>query len=117
MHAIAAGHEETAKALLERARSVGVAHRLAEAAEAISASDREKRMGRSPLHLSCDKGLTGVVIALLAVAARVDVRDARGATALLYASRQVGRAGGLACVKLFKYGSNCFRPLAYGLCP
>lgn len=88
VQAIEGGHENTAKALLDVARTSGTARRLAEAGVSSSSADRN-RAGRSPLHLACAKGLTDVVRALISAGVTVDRCDDKGETPLLYACRQV----------------------------
>ncbi|CAM9307410.1 unnamed protein product, partial [Scytosiphon promiscuus] len=92
LHAIRSGHERTAMALLDAARSNGCVKQLVEASE--TGVGVRKPWGPSPLHMACDKGLHEVTRAILIAGATVDCRDAEGATALLHACRK----GRLECV-------------------
>ncbi|CAM9533557.1 unnamed protein product [Ectocarpus sp. 6 AP-2014] len=93
LHAILGGHEQTAMALLDGARSVGCVSQLVGACSPETGGATSS--GLAPLHAACDKGLQDVVRALVAAGAKVEEKDVAGASALLHACRK----GRLECTR------------------
>ncbi|CAM9175135.1 unnamed protein product [Ectocarpus sp. 4 AP-2014] len=93
LHAILGGHEQTAMALLDGARSVGCVSQLVGACSPETGGATSS--GLAPLHAACDKGLQDVVRALVAAGAKVEEKDVAGARALLQACRK----GRLECAR------------------
>ncbi|CAM9103439.1 unnamed protein product [Ectocarpus fasciculatus] len=93
LHAILGGHEQTAMALLDGARSVGCVSQLVGACSPETGGATSP--GLPPLHAACDKGLPDVVRALFAAGAKVEENDVAGASALLHACRK----GRLECIQ------------------
>ncbi|CAM9197954.1 unnamed protein product [Ectocarpus sp. 12 AP-2014] len=93
LHAILGGHEQTAMALLDGARSAGCVSQLVGACSPETGGATSSAL--VPLHAACDKGLQDFVRALVAAGAKVEEKDVAGATALLQACRK----GRLECTR------------------
>ncbi|CAM9276154.1 unnamed protein product, partial [Ectocarpus sp. 13 AM-2016] len=93
LHAILGEHEQTAIALLDRARSAGCISQLVGACSPETGGATPS--GLAPLHAACDKGLLYVVRALVAAGAKVEEKDVAGASVLLQACRK----GRLECTR------------------